>query len=159
MARTLFVTLLLAIAACHSGGGANAPGDEAQSPEAQCLSRATAPRERQPDEPGRIGVRHILVRHKDSTGGKGMGIARSRGEACMRALEALKSLEGGSSFEDAVAKYSDERGAETRGGSLGLISRDNVQSEFADAAFELKVDELSYVVETKAGFHIILRTE
>jgi parvulin-like peptidyl-prolyl isomerase len=86
-------------------------------------------------------------------------ITRTREQACLRAEEALSKLKEGSSFADVVAHYSDESGAETREGSIGSIERDNVAPSFADAAFELKMKEVSQVVETPFGFHVIFRVE
>ena len=42
---------------------------------------------------------------------------------------------------------------------LGAVSRSEVAPPFADAAFELHVGDVSYVVESEFGFHVIMRTE
>jgi len=58
-----------------------------------------------------------------------------------------------------VASYSDETDPTHHGGTIGDIGRSDVLPPFADAAFELKVGEVSEVVETPFGFHVILRVE
>ena len=128
------------------------------SAEQQCLAQANGEHARKPDEPVRVGLRHILVRHQGSTRADA-SVTRTRGAACLRALEALKALEAGTEWDDAVARFSDEKGAATRHGSLGSLTRDDLDPAFAAAAFELEADQLSYVVESPAGFHVILRVE
>lgn len=51
---------------------------------------------------------------------------------------------------------SDDSG--TRGGDLGPFGRGQMQKPFEDATFHLQVGELSTVVDTDSGVHIILRT-
>ena len=77
-------------------------------------------------------------------------ITRTREQACLRAEEALTKLKEGMLFADVVAAYSDESGAATREGSIGTIERTDVAPPFADAAFELKMKEVSEVVESHA---------
>lgn len=122
----------------------------ALTPTQQCLQDAAAPREPDPNAPRRIELRHILVRHRDLSDPR--GAERSAEQACLRALEALRTLEAGSSWEDAVATYSDSNDDD-----LGRVSHDQLSSRFADAAFALEVNQLSYVVASDRGFHIILR--
>ncbi|AKT39125.1 uncharacterized protein CMC5_032720 [Chondromyces crocatus] len=74
-------------------------------------------------------------------------------------LEARGKLQEGADFDALVSDYSDEAGAASRAGSLGSIERGDVLPPFADAAFELEANQVSDVVETKYGFHLILRTE
>lgn len=130
----------------------------ASSPERECLDQANGEHPRKPDEPVRIGLRHILVRHTDSTRADA-SITRTRGAACLRAREALQALQAGTEWDEAVARFSDEKGAATRHGSLGSLTRDDLDPAFADAAFELEPDQLSYVVESPSGFHVILRVD
>jgi parvulin-like peptidyl-prolyl isomerase len=58
-----------------------------------------------------------------------------------------------------VSIYSEEAGAASREGTIGTVERNDVAGAFADAAFELKTGEVSEVVETNFGFHVILRVE
>lgn len=124
----------------------------------KCLAIAGATHERQRNEPDSIVVKHILVKF---AGAKKAGpeIKRSREDACLRAAEAHHRLEQGEGFGEIVAEYSDEPGAGAREGLIGPIKRKDVVPPFADAAFELKANEVSQVVETESGFHIILRTQ
>jgi NIMA-interacting peptidyl-prolyl cis-trans isomerase 1 len=142
-------------------GGSSEPaksaseGGEKLTKGKQCLKDAAAPRELGPNAPNRIEVSHILVRHDGLK--RPQGATRSPEEACLRALEALEALQGGGEWDEVVEKYSDAPGATM--GSLGYVSQTDVDPKFADAAFNLEVNELSYVVETDRGFHIILRTD
>jgi hypothetical protein len=155
----LAATFSLLAGAC---GGESAPepktaakggGDAAE----ECLHGANVKRAK-PKDPGPIGLDHILVRHRDIKGVDD-SITRSRGEACLRALEALKKLQAGAEWDTVVGEYSDERGAASRGGALGTVTEDMLDREFAAAAYELELDQISYVVETKRGFHVIHRLE
>jgi NIMA-interacting peptidyl-prolyl cis-trans isomerase 1 len=144
-----------------SCGGSSEPAKSPKSQGAklskgeQCLRDAAAPRDPPARAPDRIEVSHILVRHDALEDPR--GATRSPEEACLRALEARKALEGGADWEKVVEKYSDAPGP-TAGG-LGYISPSDVEPPFANAAFGLEVNELSYVVQTKRGFHIIARTD
>ncbi|WP_437295219.1 peptidylprolyl isomerase [Sorangium sp. So ce426] len=109
-------------------------------------------------QPKQIGARHLLVMHEGSKS-KPEGLRRTRAEARARAQQALLKIRGGASFEEAVAEYSDEPGAAERGGDLGVFERGMMVKGFSDAAFALKIGEVSEIIETPFGFHIIQRTE
>ena len=156
--------LILVLAGC--GGAPSQPsapsstngGGTSESPADRCLAIATAKRERKPDAPSKITAKHILVKYADAKKAPET-VTRTRQDACLRALEARSKLEQGAPFEEIVAAYSEEPGATTRAGSLGEIERADVVPAFADAAFELGRGDVSHVVETDFGFHIIVRTE
>ena len=61
-------------------------------------------------------------------------------------------------FDELASEFSDCSSAK-RGGDLGLFGRGQMQKPFEDAAFALKVGELSEPVSTDSGVHIILRTK
>ena len=104
-----------------------------------------------------IGARHVLVMHLESQA-KPATVTRTKDEARARAQECLRKLRSGADFTEMVIEYSDEPGASERGGDLGLFTRDVMVIDFSDAAFSLKVGEVSEVVETTYGFHVIKRT-
>ena len=138
-----------------------APADQeaAPDPAAQaCFDEAGAIVEKVADEPARITVKHIVVKHAAAERVPD-DISRDRGQACLRAKEVLDKLKAGSEFDELVGEYSDEDGAASRAGSIGEVSRDGLDPAFADAAFALDINTVSQVVESKFGFHIILRTD
>ena len=109
-------------------------------------------------QPTQVGAKHLLVMHNDSLS-KPDHVHRTRAEAQRRAEEALAKIRAGQSFEEVVREYTDEPGGAERNGDLGVFQRATMVKAFADAAFALKVGEVSNVVETKYGFHVIKRTE
>jgi NIMA-interacting peptidyl-prolyl cis-trans isomerase 1 len=157
---TAAVSMTFACGGAPSGGVSSPVSSTSSGASAgeSCVAGASARRERKPSEPDRIGVKHVLVRYNGARGASAT-VTRTREQACLRAQEALTKLKGGTSFAEVVALYSDESGAATREGSIGTIERADVAPAFADAAFELNVKEVSEVVETAFGFHLILRVE
>lgn len=109
-------------------------------------------------EPKSIGAKHVLVMHNDSER-KPSNVSRTREEARARAEEALKKARAGEKFDDLVTTYSDEPGADERAGDLGVFTKKDMVKAFSDVAFQLNVGEVSDIVETPFGFHIIQRTE
>lgn len=106
-----------------------------------------------------ITCQHILVAYKGAKNAP-YSVSRTKDEARKRADEALaKVKDPKTDFEDVVALYSDDPASKERRGSLGKVKRDGVVKEFGDAAWALDVDEVSGVVETPFGFHIIKRNQ
>jgi parvulin-like peptidyl-prolyl isomerase len=109
-------------------------------------------------QPKEISARHVLVMHAGSRA-KPESVTRTREEAKTRAQECLQKLRAGGEFAELVREYSDEPGAAERGGDLGSFGREVMVQSFTNAAFDLKVNEVSEVVETPYGFHVIQRTK
>ena len=61
----------------------------------------------------------------------------------------------GANFEDMAKKYSEDPGSRTFGGDLGFVKKGVFYPQFEAAAFSLEVGEISNVIETPVGYHII----
>jgi NIMA-interacting peptidyl-prolyl cis-trans isomerase 1 len=108
--------------------------------------------------PEEISAQHLLVMYQGSKSAP-RTIKRSKEEARSRAVEALDSIKRGQDFDKVVSAYTDEPGGAARRGSLGKFSRDRMVKAFSDAAFALEVGEISTVIESPFGFHVIRRLE
>jgi hypothetical protein len=156
MNRAIAVVALVVVSGC---GGSQGSVDNAQSPSApltpglKCLDAAKAPRSVAADAPARIDVAHIVVKYaglRDSE-----KITRTREEACLRATQARERLLKGGDWDQTFEEYSDTKDATK--GVFRTVSQENLEEGFGNMAFSLKVDELSQVVETEKGFHVIWR--
>ena len=98
--------------------------------------------------PEQVRVRHILVK-VDARGG-----AEAKSAAEKKIRGAQTRLDNGDDFA-AVAKAVSEDGSAERGGDLGFISRDQTVKPFEEAAFALQPGQVSGVVETRFGLHLV----
>ena len=71
------------------------------------------------------------------------------------ATELLKQLKAGAAFAQLAKTYSDDKSNAAQGGDLGTFGRGMMVSEFEKAAFALPPGQLSEIVQTAFGFHII----
>lgn len=86
-------------------------------------------------------------------------VTRTKDAAKKRAAEALgKITKDKMPFEDAAKKYSDDPSKDV-GGAIGNFEKNAMPEAFSKATFAMKVGEMSEVVETPRGFHIIKRTK
>ena len=104
--------------------------------------------------PEQVRASHILVRPLDPNTDPN----QAKAQAKAKAEDLLKKVKGGADFA-AVAKESSDCPSKEQGGDLGLFTRDKMVKPFADAAFAMKVGDISDLVETPFGYHIIKVTE
>lgn len=110
------------------------------------------------DKPDEIKASHILISYKGADRADS-DISRSKDEAKTEA-ERLRKLivEENSDFAEIAQKHSDGPSS-SKGGDLGKFKFEVMAKPFSEAAFDLNVGEVSEVVETGFGFHVIKRTE
>ncbi len=81
-------------------------------------------------------------------------------EAFRDRTEALRlRVKGGEDFSTLARLYSQDPGSAREGGDLGFVDRGGLVKEFAATAFKLKPGELSQVIETEFGFHVLQLVE
>jgi len=100
-------------------------------------------------EPEEVHARHILFSvPPDADEAK-------RAEIRARAAVVLERLKKGEDFAAVAKEVSEDEANKDKGGDLGFIRRGNTEEPFENAAFGLQAGELSGVVETRHGLHII----
>ena len=99
-------------------------------------------------QPERMKLRHVLVQVPAGASEEERQQARQRAEAV------LKRAQGGEDFAALAREHSDD-GTREQGGELPWIQRGQTLPPFEGAAFALQPGELSGVVETQLGFHVI----
>jgi len=101
-----------------------------------------------------IRAAHILLMYQGSMRSTAR---RSKAEAEAAIAEIGARLRDGADFGELARQFSDCPSSED-GGDLGSFPRGAMVKEFDTAAFALAVGEVSPVVETPFGYHLILRT-
>ena len=99
-------------------------------------------------------VSHILIK-TPLPGPDGKVDEKGVADAQKRADDLLKQLKAGTKFEDLAKKYSEDPGSAKEGGSLGWIGRGRTVPEFEKVAFSLPKGQISGLVKSSYGFHII----
>lgn len=85
--------------------------------------------------------------------------AEERALALEKITDIRKQIVEGASFDELAKKYSADTESAKRGGDLGFAKRGAYVPEFESAAYSLEPDELSEIVDTDFGFHIMKLTE
>jgi len=109
---------------------------------------------------GRVNIAHILIQHRDGGTGillKDEGVAR----AAARLADVKARLKAdGSNFEEVARMFSEDTKTAPDGGALTGIARfdDRLPATLCRAAWSLNDGQVSDVVESQYGFHIVKRT-
>ena len=111
-----------------------------------------------PKEEEKVAASHILIAYKGARSAA-PSVTRSKEQGKKRAENVLKKAKAGDDFAALAKQYSDDPGSGPKGGDLGSFTRKTMVAPFSDAAFGLKPGEVSAVVETDFGFHVIKRTQ
>lgn len=96
--------------------------------------------------PEQIRASHILL---NTGGGKDEAIVRKRAE------EILAKARAGADFAALAKQYSEDEGSKAAGGDLDFFPRGRMVPEFEEAAWKMKPGEISDLVKSSFGFHII----
>jgi peptidyl-prolyl cis-trans isomerase C len=99
--------------------------------------------------PEQIKARHILIQVPKEAPDE------EKKKLKEKADEVLKKIKAGEDFTKLAADFSDDPGTKSKGGELGFFSKGSMVPAFEQAAFALKPGEVSEVVETDFGFHVI----
>ena len=97
--------------------------------------------------PEKLTISHIFINPQNNK--------RLQKKAYNLAKKLLDSLKHGADFAELARKYSDDPGSAKDGGNLGWAKRGVFYPEFEAAAFALKKGEISGIVKTPVGYHII----
>jgi len=98
--------------------------------------------------PNRVHVQHILLMTVGKTDAEVDEIKKT-------AEDVLKQARKGAKFEDLAKKYTEDPGTKDKGGDLGWIIQGQTVPEFEKTAFSLAPGQISDLVRTQYGFHII----
>lgn len=123
-------------------------------------------------QPERVTAAHILVaarptlitqrlQNEKNLSGEALAVAvREEMERLrLRAQELRRKAARGADFAALARESSDDAGTRDRGGDLGAFPRQSHAPAFDDAAFSMKVGQISDVVQTDFGFHVIKKTK
>ncbi|MEZ4408870.1 MAG: peptidylprolyl isomerase [Polyangiales bacterium] len=149
--RAYAIALLAGLAAC------NRTPAEPENPSNPTTALPPPPRPDGGSAPDRVAASHVLVMHRGSQRAPA-SVTRTRDEARARAEEVLRRARAGADFAALAREFSDEPGASTSGGDLGTFGHGQMVPPFERAAFALNPGQISDIVETDFGFHVIKRT-
>jgi len=113
------------------------------------IIKVTDKKERTPQ----VRASHILIATNSEKGPIDSSVAR------LRADSVYAQVKAGGDFSKLAMKYSDDTGTKQQGGDLNYFERRMMVKEFDETAFNLKVGEISPIIKTNFGYHIIKLTD
>lgn len=156
---------LMALTACAgltepystgSSGSTGAAEAQTTAPTAKpAPTPAPAPKPRPAAQQPQITASHILIAYKGAMRAN-PEVTRTKAQARKLAEQIDARAKKGENFAQLAKKYSDGPSG-ARGGDLGTFAPNRMVKPFADAVIALKPGQISGVVETPFGFHIIKR--
>jgi peptidyl-prolyl cis-trans isomerase D len=99
--------------------------------------------------PNRVHVQHILLNTVGKTDAEVEEVKKKAEDILAQARKK------GADFEELAKKYSEDPGSKTKGGDIGWIVQGQTVPEFEKTAFSLNKGDISSLVKTQYGFHII----
>lgn len=99
--------------------------------------------------PEMVRARHILIKVDKSASEDDKRKAREKAE------DILKKVKAGEDFAKLASEFSDDPGSKNKGGDLGFFPKGRMVPDFEKVAFSMKPGEVSDIIETPFGFHII----
>ncbi len=107
------------------------------------------------NKPEQVKASHILIRPDPNIADANEAKAKAKAKAD----NLLKKVKAGGDFAALAKENSDDPGSKVMGGDLGFFEKGAMVKEFGDAAFAMKAGQVSNVVETQFGYHIIKVTD
>jgi NIMA-interacting peptidyl-prolyl cis-trans isomerase 1 len=111
---------------------------------------------------GKIRASHLLVKHRDSrrpSSWKETNITRTKEEAINLLKGYEEQIKSGKKSLGELARSESDDSSARKNGDLGFFGKNMMQKEFENAAFALKPGEVSGIVETASGVHLIERIQ
>ena len=100
-----------------------------------------------PEKPEQVHISHIMLRVKPGE--------EKKAEVRQRLMAILERAKAGEDFAELAKQYSEDIGSAQNGGDLGFFEKNTMVPVFEKAAFSLEPGEISDIIETQFGYHII----
>ncbi|XP_021195518.2 peptidyl-prolyl cis-trans isomerase NIMA-interacting 1 [Helicoverpa armigera] len=137
------------------------PGDRPTNGHTSHSAQRERSRSRSPQQ--RLACSHILIKHKDCRNpidSNDKPVTRTKEEAKLLAAEIHERITRDLiTFADAAVGFSECASARNQGDIQPSLQRGRMQQSFEEAALALEVGQVSGIVESSSGFHIIMRRE